>query len=134
MSGSIIGSAGTIFFFLNYRLDYWSGHGRTNRTVCYGPVCSFLILYLVVIPPPQHHCPMHIQYFIPRILVVPMYLHRAPMQAYNYHRLECHLASLAYFLSHNTPPPLHVFLNQREASFDFNQPHTFGRLVDATLH
>ena len=19
------------------RLDYWSGHGRTNRTVCYGP-------------------------------------------------------------------------------------------------
>ena len=22
----------------NYRLDYWSGHGRTNRTVCYGPV------------------------------------------------------------------------------------------------
>ena len=21
----------------NYRLNYWSGHGRTNRTVCYGP-------------------------------------------------------------------------------------------------
>ena len=25
-------------FFFNYRLDYWSGHSRTNRTVCYGPV------------------------------------------------------------------------------------------------
>ena len=24
-------------YILNYRLDYWSGHGRTNRTVCYGP-------------------------------------------------------------------------------------------------
>ena len=23
--------------FFNCRLDYWSGHGRTNRTVCYGP-------------------------------------------------------------------------------------------------
>ena len=26
--------------FLNCRLDYWSGHGRTNRTVCYGPACT----------------------------------------------------------------------------------------------
>ena len=23
------------------RLDYWSGHGRTNRTVCYGPVVKW---------------------------------------------------------------------------------------------
>ena len=33
MTGSITGPAGK----KKYRLDYWSGHGRTNRTVCYGP-------------------------------------------------------------------------------------------------
>ena len=43
MTGSIIGPAGNKLnskqfnLFFIYRLDYWSGHGRTNQTVCYGP-------------------------------------------------------------------------------------------------
>ena len=31
-------NAAKLNIFKNYRLDYWSGHSRTNRSVCYGPV------------------------------------------------------------------------------------------------